>query len=228
MGYTVIMNASPKLSAASKMPCKSWSLPAWKTCPGARKADGSAVDACDGCYALQGRYLFGAVKAVREHNMADWQNSDWTAAMVKAIGRSKYFRWFDSGDIYTPELARKILEVVRQTPGCQHWIPTRAYKDTSILPILWRIHDEPNAVVRMSSDSVKGETIAHISDTNSTILQSAEDFQPRKGAALCRSYDRGGKCGPCRACWSDKVETIYYPLHGKKASRKALGEALAV
>jgi hypothetical protein len=176
---------------------------------------------------LQGRYLFGAVKAVREHNMADWQNGDWVAAMVKAIGRSKFFRWFDSGDVYTPELARKILDVIRQTPDCAHWIPTRAYKDLSILPILWRIHDEPNAVVRMSSDSVEGEILS-ISDTNSTIIESADDFQPRKGAALCRSYDRGGKCGPCRACWSDRVNTIYYPKHGKRASRKALGEALAV
>jgi hypothetical protein len=207
--------AQPKLSAASKMPCKSWSLPAWITCPGARKDNGEAVDACSHCFALQGRYTFGAVKAVRDHNMEDWKRSDWVSAMVRSIGKSKFFRWFDSGDIYTPELAKKIIEVVFMTPNCKHWIPTRAYKDYSILPYLQKLDAMDNCVVRYSSDSVNGETIP-FAEHNSSILQSADDFIPGIGKVLCRSYTRKGKCGDCRACWSKKIITVFYPIHGRK------------
>ena len=33
-----------RLSKASKMPCRSWSLQALETCPGARKSNGELVD----------------------------------------------------------------------------------------------------------------------------------------------------------------------------------------
>ena len=212
--YNVGMKATPKLSQPSKMPCKSWSLPAWTTCPGARNADGSAVDACSMCYALQGRYTFGAVKEVRDHNLSDWTESDWTDAMVKAIGKGTYFRWFDSGDIYSPELAEKIFEVCQRTPNCAHWIPTRAYKDSRIVPFLDKLNALPNVVVRLSSDSIDGETIE--GDNTSTIVESPEDFVSGKGRVLCRAYTRAGKCGNCRACFDKRVKIVFYPRHGRK------------
>lgn len=219
-------NASPKLSAASKMPCKSWSLPAWKTCPGARNADGSPVAACSTCYALQGRYTFGAVEAVREHNLSDWQAPEWADAMVKAIGKSKLFRWFDSGDIYSPQLAEKIFEVCQRTPNCAHWIPTRAYKDSRIVPFLDKLNALPNVVVRLSSDSIDGETIE--GDNTSTIVESPEDFVSGKGRVLCRAYTRAGKCGNCRACFDKRVKIVSYPRHGRKVNPKMFENELAV
>lgn len=228
MWYNVRMkNASPKLSAASKMPCKSWSLPAWKTCPGARNADGSPVAACSTCYALQGRYTFGAVEAVREHNLSDWQAPEWADAMVKAIGKSKLFRWFDSGDIYSPQLASRILYVIRNTPNCRHWIPTRAYKDASILPILRKMQEEPNCVVRFSSDSVTGETLEN-EPTSSTIIPDASDYVSGKGRVLCTAYKRKGKCGNCRACFDKRVSIVSYIQHGRKVNPKMFENELAV
>jgi hypothetical protein len=32
----------------------------------------------------------------------------------------------------------------------------------------------------------------------------------------CDAYERAGKCGSCRACWSKDVKTIAYPAHGRK------------
>jgi len=206
------MKASPKLSNASKMPCKSWSLPAVISCPGAHNKDGSLVSACQGCYATKGRYKFGAVQSLREHNMEDWKRSGWVAAMVKAIGKGKFFRWFDSGDVCSADLAKKIYEVIRQTPNCEHWLPTRSYKIPVIRDILnWATATLPNVTVRYSSDSVNGETVP--GDTTSTIIQSAEDFIPSKGYALCRAFERKGKCGSCRACWSKEIHTIAYIAH---------------
>jgi hypothetical protein len=71
-----------KLSKASKMPCRSWSLQALDTCPASKNSDGSLVPACSGCYAVGGNYRFPNVKAPREHNKEDWKRSDWVADMV--------------------------------------------------------------------------------------------------------------------------------------------------
>jgi len=214
--------ASPKLSKTGKMPCKSWSLPAWDTCPGAREGDGTAVEACSHCYARQGMYRFGVVKAAREHNMADWQLPDWEDAMVKAIGNDKFFRWFDSGDIYRIELAQKINRVIRRTPNTKHWLPTRSHKFVDVYQILYAIAKLPNAVVRYSSDSIHGEV--DLPGNNSTIVQSPEDFDKDKHGILCRAFQRAGKCGDCRACWSKKVTTVSYALHGQRIKEPKLQE----
>ena len=222
------------------MPSKSWSLPAWETCLGARitnydtnKPD--VADACKGCYALTGAYMFPNTIKSREHNAEDWKNDDWVDAMVKAIGKAKYFRWFDSGDVYAVELAEKIRLVIKATPNCLHWLPTRAYKNNSILAVFKRmttkywtrkgamskpkvvIADDylPNAIIRYSSDSVNGKRLSNKMGLNSVIIQSEDDFKPEKGYSLCRAFKRSGECGTCRACWSDKVDTIAYVYHGK-------------
>lgn len=161
--------SQPKFSGTGKMPCPSWSLPAWLTCPGAADANGKPVAACSLCYALQGRYLFGSVAALRDHNLVDCKLPDWTDAMVPAIRDNTYFRWFDSGDVYTVELALKIEQVCIRTPRTKHWIPTRARKDPAILEILLRIGNLPNVVVRHSSDGVNGEELQGF-DHTSTIV----------------------------------------------------------
>ena len=207
--------ASPKLSGASKMPCKSWSLPAWETCPGAADDNGEPVDACKGCYALQNRYLFGAVKALRDHNLDDWEKKGWVAAMVKAIGKGKKFRWFDSGDVYTAALASKIYDVMYLTPECKHWLPTRAYKFDNVLVWLERMEKLPNVVVRYSSDSVHGETLEQF-DNSSVIIQSQDDFKAQSGHVMCRAFERQGKCGNCTACWEDKIKVVSYIKHGRE------------
>jgi hypothetical protein len=117
-----------KLSKASKMPGRSWSLQALDTCPASRKPDGSLVDACSGCYATKGNYRFKNVKAPREHNREDWKRSEWVDDMVSELDNDRYFRWFDSGDVYDVRLAYKILEVMKRTPWCNHWLPTRMHK----------------------------------------------------------------------------------------------------
>ena len=89
-----------RLSKAGKMPCRSWSLQAVDTCPGARKSNGELVDACDGCYARTGNYNYPNVKAPRIHNREDWKRKEWVSEMGEEIdSNDRYFRWFDSGDI---------------------------------------------------------------------------------------------------------------------------------
>ena len=201
-----------KLSKPSKMPCFSWSLQALDTCPGSKEPDGSLVPACQGCYATQGNYRYPNVKAPREHNREDWKRPEWVQDMVQALDSSRYFRWFDSGNVYDVRLAHKILEVMKATPWCHHWLPTRMHKFPKFREVLESMEALPNVVVRLSSDSVRGETVP--GKTTSTIIPYPDALP--KGATLCEAYDRGGKCDSCRACWSKEVRVIAYPAHGKR------------
>lgn len=203
-----------KLSKPSKMPCKSWSLQAIETCPGARDAAGELVPACSGCYATTGHYRFPNVKAPREHNREDWKRPDWVADMIDAIGADGYFRWFDSGDVYDVRLADKILQVMAATPQTRHWLPTRMHKFPKFGAVLSRMEELENVVVRRSSDSITGGTIDGA--TTSTIVPDVDNAPA--DAVVCEAYDRDGKCGDCRACWDKSTAVIAYPAHGKKTA----------
>jgi hypothetical protein len=204
--------ARVKLSETSKLGCLSWSLTAFDTCPGAMTPDGVA-DACQGCYARGGFYAMPGAKAVREFNREDWKRDDWADDMVSALQGESHFRWFDSGDAYDLRLAEKIYSVMLRTEWCQHWLPTRMHKFAKFATILGMMNRLPNTVVRASSDSVTGERVKG-QRNDSTIIPTAADAT--HAMTVCEAYTRGGKCGPCRACWDESVQTIAYPAHGSK------------
>jgi len=155
----------------------------------------------------------GSVKAPREHNREDWKHSDWVDVMAAELDNDRYFRWFDSGDLYSLALAEKVLEVMRRTPWCNHWLPTRMHKFEKFRAVLAEMEKLPNVVVRLSSDSVTGDTVQDAA-TSSTIIPTVSHSLP--SMSVCEAYDRGGKCASCRLCWSKDVAVVAYPAHGKK------------
>ena len=197
--------------------CKSWSTEALITCPGSIKSKVKGVielvDACKGCYATTGMYNMPNVKAPRIHNKEDWKRKDWEDDMVSALKDDELFRWFDSGDCYDLRLAKKIKRVIKRTPRTKHWFPTRQHKFPKFLDILREIANLPNAVVRLSSDSVNGGIIE--GQNTSTIYSN----KLPKGSTMCGAYTRDGKCGDCRACWDKTVKVVAYPAHGKKMAK---------
>ena len=162
-----------KLSKAGKMPCRSWSLQAIDTCPASIGSDGELVDACKGCYATTGNYNFPNVKAPRIHNKEDWKRDNWVADMVAELDNDRYFRWFDSGDMYDLRLAEKILEICKATPWTRHWIPTRMHKFKKFSKVIEELNKLDNVVVRLSSDGVNGEIIDE--ETNK-VLEEVESY----------------------------------------------------
>lgn len=205
-----------KISVTSKLDgIKSWSLQALDTCPASKNADGSLVDACKGCYATTGNYNYPNVKAPRAHNREDWQRLEWVDDMVQALQDSRYFRWFDSGDMYTIGLAEKILEVMQRTPWCKHWLPTRMHKFPKFRGVLTEMQALDNVMVRFSSDSVTGQFIDGLH--GSVIVPTIDDVTPKMQA--CEAYQHGGKCNGCRACWNKSVPLIAYPAHGVKMAK---------
>lgn len=106
-----------RISTTSKLDgIRSWSLEALTTCPGSRTAGGDLVPACQGCYATTGHYTLGPVKQARQHNQSDWKRDTWFGDMLAELDNHRYFRWFDSGDLYDLKLANKILALMQATP----------------------------------------------------------------------------------------------------------------
>ena len=204
------MKSQIKLSKTNKMPAKSWSLPAIISCPGSIE-NGSLVDVCKNCYADKGFYNMPTVKAPREHNMEDWKRPEWADEMVVLLKKQTFFRWFDSGDMYTVALANKIFEVIKKTPHCKHRLPTRMYKFKKFKNILNKINSLPNVAVRISSDSLVGVKIHMQGFVNSTVVPKGT--LAVNNMWLCPSSKNDGKCGDCRACWSKKVKTVAYINH---------------
>jgi hypothetical protein len=139
----------------------------------------------------------------------------WVSDMVEALQNDRYFRWFDSGDMYTLGLAEKMLEVMRMTPWCKHWLPTRMHKFPKFALVLQNMAALKNVSVRFSSDSVNGEFTKGLH--GSVII--ADSTQTTKAMTLCKAYENLGKCNGCRACWDKKVKVIAYPAHGQKMQK---------
>jgi hypothetical protein len=204
-----------KVSKTSKLDgILSWSLQALDTCPGSIGENGELVPACSGCYATTGNYRFSNVKAPRLHNKQDWQRDSWVSEMVLMLDSQRYFRWFDSGDMYAIGLAEKILQVMELTPWCNHWLPTRMLKFAKFRGVIAKMQALPNVMVRFSSDSVTGE---FTSEHGSTIVPNASEAP--KNAFLCRAYEHDGRCNGCRACYDKTVPLIAYVAHGKKMGK---------
>ena len=212
-----------KLSRTAKLGTFSWSLQAIETCPGSVGADGKLVAACSGCYATTGCYHFPDTIALRANNKEAWKAESFVQDFTKALKKQTHFRWFDSGDMYSLELAEKMYQIMVNTPNTKHWLPTRMYKFAKFWSVLTRMEALPNVMVRYSSDAVDGtyEQGVH----GSTIVPDATSVP--SGVTLCPAYTQGGKCLDCRACYDKSVAVIGYPAHGKKMAKVIRIQAVA-
>jgi hypothetical protein len=204
-----------KLSKTSKLGTYSWSLQAVETCPGSIGKDGELVNSCKGCYAVGGMYSFPGTKAVRADNKKAWRENDWVEVMTKALKKQTHFRWFDSGDLYSVELAEKIYQVMLATPNTKHWLPTRSYKFTKFQDVLDRMQSLTNTMVRYSSDEVDGTYTKGLH--GSTILPTKE--MADSNTFVCNAPEQGGKCLDCRACYDKSIQVIGYIAHGRKMAK---------
>lgn len=212
-------DSTVKLSNTSKLGVKSWSLQALNTCPASIGDDGELVDACKGCYATAGHYRYANVRAPREFNRQAWEQDSFVSDFVKALNKERFFRWYDSGDMYNIKLAEKMLEIMQLTPHVIHWLPTRMYKFKKFHSIIEQMAALPNVAVRLSSDSITGEIVnSQVSDLNSTIIPE-EEIDSYNGF-ICKAFYQDGKCLDCTACYSKDIKTVAYVGHGLSMKKK--------
>ena len=188
-----------KLSRTSKMPCYSWSLQAGIKC----------VIKCKYCYAKRGNYNFPSVINAMANRDKDWRLNNWVERMTIALEGERYFRWFDSGDLYCQTLIDKIVSVCIATPNTKHAIPTKAYYNPKLK--LNSLANLDNVVLRYSTLAI--DNLDELSNHNATVV--TKYIPINKGTINCPvGLDKNKhNCDNCRACWSKKVKTIYFRKH---------------
>jgi hypothetical protein len=197
--------ATGTLSNPSKMPGFGYGIPARHCITGGRlrKVDCSV---CSHCYGCKGRYVFKSVVAAQDRRFASLADLEvWTANMTALISRKlekkeKVFRWHDSGDIQSAEHLSAIVQIARNLPAIQFWLPTKEY---GIVRRWLRSHRMPsNLVIRVSAPMV-GESLQAIPGTVSSTVQTGKGF-------VCPAPDQNNECQDCRACWNKNVKSVDY------------------
>jgi len=199
------------LTQTSKMPCKSYSLPtvACKTGFKMAKLEGSI---CSMCYANKGNYLQYAnnIEPAQHARLDSLNDALWVDSMVASIGSDPYFRWHDAGDLQGLWHLEKIAEVAKQTPHCQHWLPTREY--AMIKQYIAKHGSLPkNLIVRLSAMYVdKAVTVpASLQGIANIAISNVHTTNPM--GTDCNAPNQQGRCLDCRECWTTK--TISYKAH---------------
>jgi hypothetical protein len=130
--YVTDSGVTVKLTATSSMPCRSWSLPAEKSCPASKasvvKHGESAV--CGSCYAMAGFYRMSNVKDAQASRFAWVMDSlvhnngdEFVSALVRMISDDvnergePIFRVHDSGDLFNHAYVNAWGRIADALPG---------------------------------------------------------------------------------------------------------------
>ena len=209
------------LSQTSKMPSKSISLSAFLCNNGSKLANVKGT-VCHKCYARRGFYHMPSVKKAMEERLNFMQSVDFVPRMVAMLGTEDRFRWFDSGDVQSEQMANDILDVIEATPWCQHWLPSKEY---SIWRNVLKNRSVPkNVALRFSTpkdNSRPIKTPAGVLTSTTFTEQSAGHVGHRCPADLNKQKTGEYTCGRCRACWDTSVSNIAYPKRFDTSAKKA-------
>jgi len=203
-----------------------WSLNAGVTCPESIDPKTKKVkDSCNGCYAKRGHFKFPNVIDPREENRIDWRRPSWVKEMIKVVDRHRYFRWFDSGDAYHPELLEKMYEVMKKSKHTKFWFPTMTHFNERKAKILDKMRLLPNVAVRDSTGKTDG-SFAETDNLQSTQVRKKNIKNMDKNVHLCpvgiktvigkNGKERKAKtCDECDClkCYNKKIKKIAYKRH---------------
>jgi hypothetical protein len=222
------------LGEPSKLPGFSFGISA-KDCIVGSKLREVGGSTCSKCYAYRGQYTFPHVWEAHQRRLNGLTHLNWVEAMVcliehkfnshklkkthndKVIGLrvdSRYFRWFDSGDLQSVQMLENIAEVCRRTPSIKHWLATREYEVVKA----WFAGGSSrpkNLVIRLSGHMINGPLptkLAKDLGVNTSGVHTKE-WIPKRGIRECPSHSQNNMCMDCRACWNPKIQSISYLKH---------------
>jgi hypothetical protein len=203
-----------RFSNTSKMPCPSWSISAGlcKTGSKLKQVSGSV---CEGCFAdSRGNYTLPDVKHAMERRIAAYNRDpeNFGANIAKAMPRDqKEFRWFDSGDVQSPQMFSQIVEAARLRPDVKFWMPTKE----GAMVESWTRKNGPlpdNLAVRQSIP-MKDVLPSDVGPREKRSLPLAGVTTDRAKATCAATMgDKTCKTAECRDCW-DKAKDVVYLEH---------------
>jgi len=199
------------LTTTSKMPCRSFDLPV-AACHAGFKLAQLAGSICFDCYAAKGNYVRFAnnIEPAQHVRLSELTNPYWVESMATLIGADDYFRWFSSGDLQSLGMFKNIVAVAQLTPWCLHWLATREYSIIKDFIAAGGVVPD-NLIVRLSATypDKPAQLPASLRGIKNITTSNAHTSAPI--GFECQSPKHGGSCGPCRACWTDKV--VSYKMH---------------
>ena len=203
---TALARFTGGLSKPSKMPCPGWSTPAQRCITGGIYQS-IAGSVCSKCYAMIHQYVFKVGKAARERRHLLSLLPEYAPAMIETINRKRlsHFRWYDSGDVSSPSMLHKVMEIAVWTKPCQHWLPTQELQIARF--VLANVAKPSNLTIRVSSVMIDQPRLLQGFPTSSVHSQT------KPYGFGCPAPSQGNKCLDCRACWLGKVKNVGYHYH---------------
>jgi len=125
-----------------------WTLPAFKTCPG-RTAACAAV-----CYGQRGFYTMPSVNDGVEQNYRASKRANFARKVIQQIRKEKIrlVRWHPAGDFYDEEYIQKWIRIVSRCGATQFYGYTRAWRVPRLLPRLLELNARTNTILWWSTD----------------------------------------------------------------------------
>jgi hypothetical protein len=230
-------------ATTSKMHCKSWSLPAVETCPGMVIGKGAVCGTTRdrmNCYATSGCYQWDCtIHAQWARYMWTLQcletaegRDEWVRIVTDSIGRAtrkrdkwglRRYRFMDSGDIFSAELARMIGRVIANLPGVYFWSPNRTYrlgvKHPAMLAALQQTAAYGSHALRPSALFIDTPPpVVPGLAAGTTVLATVNRM---KGVYRCPALDGDGTCASCVTpqgkplfiCFTRPDIAVGFPLH---------------
>lgn len=198
------------LSAPSKMPCRSFSLPL-SVCTVGSKLAKQPGTICSLCYAASGNYRFGNVQRALDARLSAFNSPSFVPEMVAKIKKeekSGYFRWFDSGDVPNWKGLLKIVQIALALPSIRFWLPTKEYflvqryvSTVGAFPV--------NLTIRLSAYLIDGPAPVALASRLGVVTSTVTSD---KAKATCPAPKQGNQCRDCRACWQS-ASNVAYLLH---------------
>ena len=203
-----------KLSKTSKMPGKSFSIPA-SSCKMGSKLSLIKGSVCSMCYAKKGSYQYPNVKTLRQANLDHYlENKDTFINDLTTLIQAEYlntgvayFRWFDSGDLQNQAMFMDIIRIAYSLPHIKFWLPTKEIQIVSTIIHAMKankIHLPSNLNIRISVFMLNGDYFPAIEGTTQSRVIT-KDVEPTRGEIVC-----SGICVSCKfACWLSTKSVAY-------------------
>jgi hypothetical protein len=194
-------------------------LPAVVTCPGRSSLCESK------CYARKSRFNFPQVKERLAWNYEQSKRKDFSDRMVRELYRKGILvcRWHVSGDVFSPGYARKMIEIMRESPHARFFGYTRSWSVTTIEPLLREMAGLENMSLFYSADEETGMPLHVPKKVRVAWLKVDESVEPENVdllfldrsvrklslpvvAKVCSEETAEGKlrgttCATCGFCW---------------------------
>lgn len=204
------------LTHTSKMPCASFSLPAWECCPTANKVSTAANAVCKFCYAQKGRYRFKNVKNAQRNrktfilkSLRSDNGDTFVRTMVEEIRKTgvNLFRIHDSGDLFSIPYIKTWIRIAKELPDVKFRCPTREWRcnNADKLNALDEFAKLPNVTLQPSAIHIDEDwpRVGNYSAGTSVVTSHEKAKELKMFVCPATQKDKPHSCheNNCFVCW---------------------------